>query len=81
MFLAVLGQKRRRNDMKRFSKNVIAFRIGDWPVNHLDQGVLRSLSRIADRTGWTIEEAITHTVQGFLAECELEEKIIRFPQR
>jgi len=38
--------------MKRFSKNVIAFRIGDWPVNYLDQEMLRSLSRIADGRGW-----------------------------
>ena len=68
-------------DMKTFPKNVIAFRIGDWPVNHLDQKMLRSLSTIADGRGWTIEEAITHTVREFVAECELEEKIIRFPKR
>ena len=67
--------------MKRFSKNVIAFRIGDWPVNYLDQEMLRSLSRIADGRGWTIEETITYTVREFVAEYELEEKIIRFPQR
>jgi len=29
----------------------------------------------------TIEETITYTVREFVAECELEEKIIRFPQR
>ena len=66
--------------MKRFPKNVIAFRIGDWPVNHLDQKMLRSLSRISNGTGWTMEETITHTLRAFLAECELEEKIIRFPK-
>ena len=66
--------------MKRFPKNVVAFRIGDWPVNHFNQKMLRSLSRIADGRGWTIEEAITRTVREFLAECELEEKIIKFPK-
>jgi len=69
-----------KDDMKRLPKNVITFSIGDWPVNNLDQKMLRSLSRIADGRGWTIEEAITHTVRAFLAECELEEKIIRFPK-
>ena len=68
-------------DMKTFPKNLIVFRIGNWPVNHFDQKMLRSLSRIADGRGWTIEEAITHTVREFVAECELEEKIIRFPKR
>jgi hypothetical protein len=66
--------------MKRFPKNAIAFRIGDWPVNYLDQEMLRSLSRIAVGRGSTIEETITHVVQEFVAECELEEKIIRFPR-
>lgn len=66
--------------MKRFPKNVVAFRIGDWPVNHFNQKMLGSLSRIADGRGWTIEEAITRTVREFLAECELEEKIIKFPK-
>ena len=67
--------------MKKIPKKVIAFRIGDWPVNQFDQEMLRSVSRIADARGWTIEEAITHTVRAFVAECELEEKIVRFPQR
>jgi len=65
--------------MKALPQNVTAFRIGDWPVNQLDQKMLRSLSRIADARGWTIDQAITHTVREFVAECELEGKIINFP--
>jgi len=67
--------------MKTFPGNVTAFRIGDWPVSQFNQTILKSLREIADRNGWTIEEAITDVVQEFIAECELEEKIIKFPQR
>ena len=67
--------------MKTFPRNVRAFRIGDWPVNQFNQTILKSLREIADRNGWTIEETITDVVREFIAECELEDKIIKFPQR
>jgi hypothetical protein len=65
--------------MKALPQNVTAFRIGGWAMHNLDQKMLRCLKKIADRKGRTLEEAMTDAVRSFLAECELEEKIIRFP--
>ena len=65
--------------MKALPQNVMAFRIGGWAVHNLDQKMLRCLKTIADGKGWTLEEAMTDAVRSFVAECELEEKIIRFP--
>ena len=67
--------------MRAFLQNVTPFRIGGWAVHNLDQKMLKCLKRIADRKGWTLEEAMTDAVRSFLAECELEEKIIRFPEK
>ena len=64
--------------MKALPQNVMAFRIGGWAVHNLDQKMLKRLKKIADREGWTIEEAMTDAVREFVAECEREEKIIRF---
>jgi hypothetical protein len=65
--------------MKALPRNVTVFRISGWAMHNLDQKMLRCLKEIADRRGWTLEEAMTDAVRSFLAECELEEKIIRFP--
>jgi hypothetical protein len=65
--------------MKALPQNVTAFKMGGWAMHNLDQKMLRRLKRIADRNGFTLEEAMTDAVRSFLAECELEEKIIRFP--
>ena len=46
----------------------------------LDETNSDNMNEAIGGRGWTIEEAITRTVREFLAECELEEKIIKFPK-
>jgi hypothetical protein len=72
-FLACPRPKPETGRMKALPQNVMAFRIGGWAVHNLDQKMLKRLKKIADREGWTIEEAMTDAVREFVAECELEE--------
>jgi hypothetical protein len=54
-------------------------------LNKLDQSMMRKLRKLANRTGWTVEDLIHEGVVEFVAECEaereLETTIIRFPRR
>jgi hypothetical protein len=40
---------------------------------------MRKLRRLADRTGWSVEDIIHEGILQFAAKCEVETKIIRFP--
>jgi hypothetical protein len=70
--------------MKTFPQNIVPFVLrGLPPLNKLDQSIMRKLRKLADLTGWTVEdlihEGILQLVAKHEAERELETKIIRFP--
>jgi hypothetical protein len=70
--------------MKPLPQNVVPFVLrGLPPLNKLDQSLMRKLRKLADLTGWTVEdlihEGILKSVTKHEAEKELETKIIRFP--
>ena len=69
--------------MKTLSQNIVPFVLrGLPPLNKLDQSMMRKLRKLADRTGWTVEDLIHERILEFMAKCEaereLESKIIRF---
>lgn len=59
------------------------FRIGRWRMDHLDQEMMRTMRKIADKRGATIEEVMDRALVDFIARCvadsELATKIIQFP--
>ena len=70
--------------MKTLPQNVVPLILrGLPPLNKLDQRIMRKLRKLADRTGWTVEDLIHEGILEFMAkhegEKELETKIIRFP--
>src|SRR5439155_20132446 len=70
--------------MKTLPQNIVPFVLrGLPPLNKLDQSIMRKLRKLADRTGWTVEDLIHEGILEFVAkheaEKELETKIIRFP--
>jgi hypothetical protein len=72
--------------MKTLPQNIVPFVLrGLPPLNKLDQSIIRKLRKLADRTGWTVEDLMHEGILKFLvkheAEKELETKIIRFPTR
>jgi hypothetical protein len=75
---------RRRDGMKRGTSNLLPFAPFDGlpPLNKLDQKMMRSLRKLADQTGWTVERCIREGIADFVAkhaaEQDLETKIIDF---
>jgi hypothetical protein len=70
--------------MKTLPQNIVPFVVrGLPPLNKLDQNMMRKLRKLANRTGWTVEDLIHEGVLEFVAKHrakkELETKIIRFP--
>jgi len=65
---------------KQWPDNVEQFRIADLPVGALDQPMMRLIRKIADQTGWTVEEVMLALVERCVAERKLEAKIIPFPK-
>jgi hypothetical protein len=43
--------------------------------------MMRKLRKLADLTGWTVEDLIQEGILQFVAKCEVETKIIRLPMR
>ena len=68
---------------KQWPNKVVVFRIGRWRTDHLDQEMMRTMRKIADRRGSTIEEVMDRALLNFierrLADVELATKIIPFP--
>jgi hypothetical protein len=68
---------------KQWSDNIVVFRIGRWRTDHLDQEIMRTMRKIADKRGSTIEEVMDRTLLDFverrIADNELATKIIPFP--
>jgi hypothetical protein len=72
--------------MKTLPQNVVPFVLrGLPPLDKLDQSMMRKLRKLADRTGWTVEDLIHEGILEFVAKCqaenELETKIIQLPMR
>jgi hypothetical protein len=72
--------------MKTLPQNIVPFVVrGLPPLNKLDQNMMRKLRKLADRTGWTVEDLIHEGVLEFVAkhraERELETKTIKFPKQ
>jgi hypothetical protein len=70
--------------MKTLSQNILPFVLpGLPPLNTLDQSMMRKLRKLADLTGWTVEDLIHEGILKCVAaqevEKELETKVIRFP--
>jgi hypothetical protein len=71
--------------MKTLPRNVVPFVLrGLPPLDKLDQSMMRKLRKLADRTGWTVEDLINEGILKFVTKCQakaqLETKIIRFPK-
>jgi hypothetical protein len=68
---------------KQWPDKIVVFRIGKWRTDHLDQEMMRTMRKIADRRGFTIEEVMDRTLLDFVerrvADSELTTKIIPFP--
>jgi hypothetical protein len=69
--------------MKTLSQNIVPFVLRGLPrLNKLDQSTMRKLRKLADRTGWSVEDLIHEGILEFMAkreaEGELKSKIIRF---
>jgi hypothetical protein len=72
--------------MKTLPPNIVPFVLrGLPPLDKLDQSMMRKLRKLADRTGWTVEDLIHEGILEFVAKCqaekELETKIIQLPAR
>jgi hypothetical protein len=72
--------------MKTLPQNIVPFILrGLPPLDKLDQSMMRKLRKLADRTGWTVEDLIHEGILGFVGKCqaekELETKIIQLPTR
>ena len=72
--------------MKTLPQNIVPFILqGLPPLDKLDQSMMRKLRKLADRTGWTVEDLIHEGILEFVAKCqaekELETKIIQLPTR
>ena len=72
--------------MKTIPQNIVPFVLrGLPPLDKLDQSMMRKLRKLADRTGWTVEDLIHEGILEFAAKCqaekELETKIIQLPMR
>jgi hypothetical protein len=72
--------------MKTRPQNIVPFVLrGLPPLDKLDQRMMRKLRKLADRTGWTVEDLIHEGILEFVtkheAEKELEAKIIQVPTR
>ena len=68
---------------KQWPDNIEVFRIGRWRVDHLDQEMMRTIRKIADKRGSTIEGVIERAILDFVEQCiadsELATKVIPFP--
>jgi hypothetical protein len=60
--------------------NVTPFTIGGLPMDALDQGTMRLLRAVANRSGWTIQEVIVAFIAEHEADNDLQTKIIQFPK-
>jgi hypothetical protein len=85
MFLADGLQRAQNDGMKMIPQNIVPFVLrGLPPLNKLDQSMMRKLRKLADLTGWTVEDLIHEGILTFVVKCEaereLETKIIRFRQ-
>ena len=68
--------------MKTIPQNIVPFVLrGLPPLNKLDQSMMRKLRKLADLTGWTVEDLIREGILQFVAAKELETKIIQLPLR
>jgi hypothetical protein len=68
--------------MKTLPQNIVPFVLrGLPPLNKLDQNMMRKLRKLADLTGWTVEDLIHEGILSFVAAKELETKVIRLPTR
>ena len=72
--------------MKTLPQNIVPFALrGIPPLDKLDQSMMRKLRKVADRTGWTVEDLIHEGILEFVTKCqaenELETKIIQLPMR
>lgn len=68
---------------KQWPDNIKVFRIGRWRIDHFDQEMMRTMRKLADERGATIEEVMDRTLLDFVERCladnELPTKVIRFP--
>ena len=49
-------------------------------MDALDQGTMRLLRAVANRSGWTIQEVIVAFIAEHEADNDLQTKIIQFPK-
>ena len=72
-----------RTIREQWPDNVEVFRIGRWRADHFDQEMMRTMRKIADNRGSTIEEVMDRALVDFgkrcVADSKLETKVIPFP--
>jgi hypothetical protein len=70
---------------KQWPHNIQVLRIGRWRMDYLDQETLKTIRKIADKRGATIEEVMDRTLLDFVerrvADRELATKIVPFPMK
>jgi hypothetical protein len=70
---------------KELPDNIEVFRIGKWRVDHFDQKLMKTMRKIADERGSTIEQVMDGALVEFVERCEvnaeLATKVISFPMK
>ena len=70
---------------KQWPANIEVFRIGRWRIDRFDQEMMRTMRKIADKRGDTIEEVMDRALHDFVERCvadsQLATKIIPFPTK
>ena len=60
--------------MKTLARNIVPFVLrGLTPLNKLDQNMMKKLRKLADRTGWTVEDLIHEGILEFMAKMRSRE--------
>jgi hypothetical protein len=71
--------------LKVWPDNIEVFRIGKWRADHLDQQMLKTMRKIADKQSSTIEDVMNRALLDFVNQCaaegKLKTKVIPFPTK
>ena len=75
-FLADAPKRVQDTGMKTLPQNIVPFVLrGLPPLNKLDQRMMRKLRKLADLTGWTVEDLIHEGILEFVAKHEAEKEL------
>ena len=61
--------------MKTPPQNIVPFVLRGLSLNKLDQTMMRKLRKLANRTGWTVEDLIHAGILEFVAKREAKKQL------